>query len=184
MQGPSGSGKSTLLRGLARLVPHTGLLTLDGTAAEGMPAHEWRRRVTLLPSPAVPLAPTVRADLLLPFSLKTRRGTRPPDDATLRAELDGLGLGPIPLGRSTGELSQGQLLRVALLRAVLAGPEILLLDEPTANLDPASSALVAARVLMFVRGGGALVVAGHTPPWDEVERVFRIEGGRLQEGSR
>jgi len=179
VEGPSGSGKSTLLRTLARLVACHGGLSLGGAPAAQLHPHEWRRRVGLLPQPIVPLGRTIREDLLAPFSLKVRRGQQEPSVSALEGELSALGLAELGLDRPTAQLSQGQLARVAVLRTILAGPEVLLLDEPTANLDPAAARLVAARVLLFVGGGGAAVVAGHGSPWAGVDRRFRVEGGAL-----
>ncbi len=180
IEGPSGSGKSTLLRALARAAAGgSGEITWKGERS--VSGHAWRARVTLLPQPIAPLGRTIREDLLAPFSLRARRGRDVPSGPSLERELTDLGLADLGLDRPTAELSQGQLARVAVLRTVLAGPEVLLLDEPTANLDPASARMVAQRVLRFVDHGGTAVVAGHGTPWEGVDRHLRIEGGALRE---
>lgn len=180
VEGPSGSGKSTLLRALARVAAGgSGEITWRGERSGS--SHAWRARVTLLPQPIISLGRTIREDLLAPFSLRARRGRDVPSGPALERELADLGLAELGLERPTAELSQGQLARVAVLRTVLAEPEVLLLDEPTANLDPASARMVSQRVRRFVGQGGTTVVAGHGTPWEGVDRLFRIEGGVLRE---
>lgn len=181
LQGPSGSGKSTLLRALSRLVPWTGELAFADRPAAQVPPREWRARVTLLPSPPVALAETVADDLLSAWQLRARREGPPPDREALARELGALGLGELALERPTRELSLGQLARLAFLRTVLAGPRVLLLDEPAANLDPVSAELLAARAFRFAAAGGAVLAAGHTAPWEGVHRRLCIDGGLLRE---
>ncbi|GAB6063144.1 ABC transporter ATP-binding protein [Deferrisoma palaeochoriense] len=178
--GASGAGKTTMLRALARLGPWEGRLLLRGEDAARIPAHRWRARVVLAPFPPVALGATVAEDLRAPWRLRVRRGGPVPDDGALERELGLLGLGEIGLGRPTAELSQGQLGRLALARALLARPEVLLLDEPAANLDPEAAERVAERLGRFAREGGVAVVAGHGEPWPGVTRRFRIAGGRLE----
>jgi ABC-type transport system involved in cytochrome bd biosynthesis fused ATPase/permease subunit len=164
--GPSGAGKTTLLLALARLLPlDRGELALEGVPAEQIAAPEWRARVLLAPHPPMALADTVAADLLVPHRLGGRRGDPTPDPAEMRAELAALGLGDVPLEHSTRHLSQGQLGRLTLARALLVRPPVLLLDEPTANLDPGAAARVERRVADYCTGGGAVVVASHGTPW-------------------
>ena len=182
VSGPSGSGKTTLLRMLARLHPSggTGLL-LEGIPCRAVPPHRWRAQVAMLPAPPVSLGATVGEDLRAPFRLGVRRNTNPPTDRMLRAELDALGLQDVALERPTAELSLGQRFRVAFLRTVLAGPLVLLLDEPGANLDASTEERVARRLSRFLAEGGGAVVAGHGDPWPGTTRRYRLENGRLEE---
>ncbi len=180
VSGPSGSGKTTLLRTLARLRPTGGTrLFLRGTPCHAIPPHRWRTQVAMLPAPPVSLGATVAEDLRAPFRLAVRRNAAPPTDRTLREELDALGLQDVSLERPTAELSLGQRFRVAFLRTVLAGPLVLLLDEPGANLDAGTEGRVAARLRRFLAGGRGAVVAGHGDPWPGTTRRYRLENGRL-----
>jgi hypothetical protein len=124
VRGPSGAGKTTLLRALARLLPDvTGALTLAGRPATDYEPAEWRSRVTLLPQTAAMRPGTVRDNLLMPWRLKVRSADLPPPDGVLEQALHDVGLAEIALGRDASRLSVGQAARVALLRAVLTGPE-------------------------------------------------------------
>jgi tungstate transport system ATP-binding protein len=158
--GPTGAGKSTLLRLLAGLEPATtgrldfGAHRLD----EGTLPLDVQRRVTLVFQRPMLLGGTVKANV--EYGLRLRglaRGHR----ARVAAALDRLGLTPLA-GRSAHSLSGGETQLVALARALVLEPEVLLLDEPTAHLDPARVALVEAAVGEDqARRGSTVVWATH-----------------------
>lgn len=182
LSGPSGSGKTTLLRALARLLPGvTGTLVFAGAAARDVVPQEWRRHVALLPQKAAMVPGSVADNLLLPWRFKVRVGERPPAADHLREALDGVGLDDIALERDAARLSVGQAARVALLRVVLAAPDILLLDEPDANLDDVSAEQVRAMTGRFVAEGGAVVRVRHLRADDLATRRFRLSDGVLSE---
>lgn len=133
VSGPSGSGKTRLLRALADLDPHGGVVAWSGRAAASMPAPEWRRRVGLLP--AEPR-----------FWRRTVAGHFPEGSGSLEGELASLRLDPEVAGADPMRLSTGERARLALLRLLSRSPEVLLLDEPTANLDRDSRSLVIRRI--------------------------------------
>lgn len=180
--GPSGAGKTTLLRALARLLPHAhGTLALDGMPAERLSPEEWRAAVTLAPQ-RVTLAPgDVRSNLLLPWTLGVRRHAEKPSDAVLRDALDRVGLGGVAHERDATRLSVGQAARVALLRAVLARPRVLLLDEPDASLDDESALAVTALTRDFAGDGGAVLRVRHLRTDGLAGRRLRLEHGLLSE---
>ena len=182
VRGPSGSGKTTLLRVLARMQPQaSGLLTLRGRdSAEFAPA-EWRRHVTLLPQVTMLAPGTVRDNLLLPWHLKIRLGQSPPSDAGLTEALASVGLPSVALTRDAAQLSVGQAARIALLRVILTGPDILLLDEPDAGLDDESAAMVSAAVVAFAEGGGAVLSVRHQRQDACASRCLYLSGGALSE---
>lgn len=178
--GPSGSGKTSLLLALARLVPGAqGRLVLDGRPASEVPPQEWRASVALVPQKASLVPGTVAGNLLLPWTLKVRAHTPRPPDADLRDALDAVGMGDVALERDTARLSVGQAARVALLRVVLARPEVLLLDEPDAALDDAAAALVADLTRSFCAAGGSVLRVRHRGDDGLAARRWRLEGGRL-----
>jgi putative ABC transport system ATP-binding protein len=180
--GPSGVGKTTLLRALARLLPGArGTLVFAGAPARDVLPAEWRRHITLLPQKAVMRPGTVRDNLLLPWRLRVRAEERPLHDGDLRRALDDVGLADVALDRDAAKLSVGQTARVSLLRVMLATPDILLLDEPDANLDDASAEQVRAMTERFVAQGGAAVRVRHLRSDDLATRRYRLVAGRLEE---
>jgi tungstate transport system ATP-binding protein len=153
--GPTGAGKSTLLRLLAGLeAPAAGTLAYVGHRHDGQ-ALPWkvRRRVTLVFQRPLLLSGTVRANV--EYGLWLRGLGRCPEQ--VQAVLDRLGLSPL-VGRRTQTLSGGEVQLVALARALVLEPRVLLLDEPTSHLDPARVALVEEVVGQFQRQHGATVV--------------------------
>lgn len=126
LAGPSGSGKTRLLRAICDLDPWRGSMQLAGTHAHHLPAPEWRRRIGYLPAEAHWWFDTVGPHFpqSLPF---------PPtfDWESMGFEAD---VARWPISR----LSSGEKQRLAVLRLLCRKPQALLLDEPTAHLDPES----------------------------------------------
>lgn len=180
--GPSGSGKSTLMGGLAGLLggaeegEATGTLTVDGVA----PAQA-RGRVGLLmqdPEAQVVLA---RVGDDVAFGMENLGVPREEIWPRVEESLSAVGL-DAPLDHSTTELSGGQKQRLALASILAMGPGLLLLDEPTANLDPSGIAEVRAAVEAVVeRTGATVVVVEHrVDVWAPlVDRVIVVADGRI-----
>ena len=153
--GPNGAGKSTLLRLLATLLrPHGGEVSVLG---EQLPRREWavRGRVGLLAHD-----PLLYRDLSARENLRfhARLHKRPEARVEQLLELTSL------TGRAEDPvrtLSKGLLQRVAVCRAILHDPPLLLLDEPRANLDPAAAALI--EPLIGRESGRTRVVTSHDP---------------------
>jgi len=123
LTGTSGSGKSLLLRAIADLDPHQGEVLLDGVNSQTMPAHQWRRKVGLLPAESHWWAEQVRQH----FS------------SWSQSIIDELGFSAETAHWSIARLSSGERQRLGLARLLAQQPQVLLLDEPTANLDPDST---------------------------------------------
>ena len=180
--GPSGSGKSTLMGGLAGLLggaeegEATGTLTVDGVA----PAQA-RGRVGLLmqdPEAQVVLA---RVGDDVAFGMENLGVAREEIWPRVENSLEAVGLS-VPLDHSTTELSGGQKQRLALASILAMGPGLLLLDEPTANLDPSGVAEVRAAVEKVVeRTGATVVVVEHrVDVWASlVDRVIVVADGAI-----
>ncbi|MER5630625.1 ABC transporter ATP-binding protein [Streptomyces nitrosporeus] len=164
--GPSGCGKSTLAR-VASLLhrPDSGTLTLDGT-----PVHRWRHRAprglrtavgVVFQQPRLSADPRLRlADLIAePLRATGRRALA----AGRVAELAGpLGLTPDLLGRRPHEVSDGQLQRACLARALVLRPRWLICDEMTAMLDASTTAALVEAVERYRASTGAgLLAVGH-----------------------
>lgn len=136
--GPTGAGKSTLLRLLSLLeLPTSGRITFDGAAAASAWPLAARRRIATAPQRPAMFSGTVRRNV--EFGLRVRGERLPSERVTQVLQL--LRLDQIA-NQDAATLSGGQTQLVALARALVLEPEVLLLDEPTANLDPAHVALV------------------------------------------
>jgi ABC-2 type transport system ATP-binding protein len=161
--GPSGAGKTSAIRaGLGLLKPDAGEARVFGDPSAAVARHSGRVGL-VLDGPALEGGLTV-ADNLALHAL--RHGCEPPDARPLleRLELSGLA------GRRAGRLSQGEAYRVALVRALLLEPDLVVLDEPVAHLDPALSqtGLELVRAAAVERGA-AVLLSSHQ--LSELERV-------------
>ncbi|MDJ1008837.1 MAG: ABC transporter ATP-binding protein [Paracoccaceae bacterium] len=181
---PSGAGKSTLLHIAGLLdVADAGSVRLAGadlTRASDRKRTEARRRQIGFVYQFHHLLPefTAAENVILP-QLADGTGRRA---AAERAAglLDRVGLGP-RAGHRPAALSGGEQQRVAFCRALANAPRVLLADEPTGNLDPATSDTVFGALMDLVRGTGlAALVATHNPELAaRMDRTLRLENGRL-----
>lgn len=148
LSGPSGVGKTVMLRALADLDPHVGTVSLDGVEAATIQPPNWRRRVGLLLADSAWWADRVVAHF--PAHLATG-GAPGGGDEALADWFARLGFTTAVLDWQVARLSSGERQRLALLRLLALRPRALLLDEPTANLDPDATARVEAVVTEYRR---------------------------------
>ena len=184
VSGHSGSGKSTLANMLAGiLTPTAGHVRLDGTDLYSLRDEELSRlrneRIGLVPQGHTALrALTVLDNVLLPSILYTK-DEAPADRA--RELLASVGLGDLADAAPT-ELSGGELRRMAIARALLMDPAIVIADEPTAGLDSvnATAALTLLRDAAD-RGAAVLVVSHEAEAQRFADRSYVMEDGHLRE---
>jgi tungstate transport system ATP-binding protein len=171
--GPSGAGKSTLLRLLNFLEPPTsGSLEFDGQPVPTSPPLALLRRVTTVFQRPLMLSRSVADNVA--FGLRLR-GL--PVDGRVAAILAEVGLAALA-GAPAGQLSGGEMQRAALARALVLDPAALLLDEPTANLDPHNVGLIETSLLRHRQARGAtLVLVTHNV--FQARRLAGQAGGRV-----
>ena len=139
LTGPSGSGKTTLLWQIAGLLPPASPILLWGVPVQDWPEKALRARVTLVPQRAALIAGTIADNLALSGDDEPTRMARALEAVGLTEALTPRGgLGAV-LGEGGAGLSGGQARRLAIARAILRRPRLLLLDEPTEGLDDASA---------------------------------------------
>jgi ABC-type methionine transport system ATPase subunit len=152
--GPSGGGKSSLIRLLAGLTrADAGTLSLDDQPVAQFDARDYRRRVAMLFQQPHMMAGTVADNLRVPARLRGDDASRLDVEALLRS----VDLEPELAAREAGTLSVGQQQRVALARLLAMTPACLLLDEPTAALDPVSTQTIV-RLLQRLRADGVAIL--------------------------
>ncbi|WP_255250887.1 ABC transporter ATP-binding protein [Kocuria sp. WN036] len=186
--GPSGAGKSTLLHALAGVLHDDDGQSASGELLlDGMPPEQARGRAGLVQQDPESQVVLSRIGDDTAFGLENLAVPREQIWPRVRAALDDVGL-DLPLDHSTAALSGGQKQRLALAGAVAMSPGLLLLDEPTANLDPAGVRQVRDAVVSCLdRSGATLVVVEHrVAVWAEVvDRVVVLgrDGGITHDGA-
>ncbi len=157
--GPSGAGKSTLLRLLNFLeMPDTGTITFKSYRTNGStPPLEIRRRVTTVFQRPVLLNRSVTDNVAYGLRVRGQNHVR----AAVRSVLQQVGLTDLA-NAPAHTLSGGEAQRIALARALVINPDVLLLDEPTANLDPANVRLIETIIRdINARQGTTIVLVTH-----------------------
>ncbi|WP_182422365.1 thiol reductant ABC exporter subunit CydD [Aureimonas sp. ME7] len=181
LEGASGIGKSTLLERLAGLRAGDGTVLLGGIPLPEIGEATFRERVAFLPQRPHLFVGTIRDNIRFG---RTRADDAKVEEAAARACVDAFAR-ELPLGLDTpvGEnglgLSGGERHRVALARLYLRDPSLILLDEPTAHLDPATEAEVLRGLLEFVEGRTLLVATHSARVVYALGTSLRFRDGRL-----
>jgi ATP-binding cassette subfamily B protein len=185
--GPSGSGKSTLADLMLRLIdPDAGRVLLDGHDLRHLALEDVRRHVALVDQEPFVFHATLAENL---------RYARPEaTDDELAAAVRAAGLAPFvdrlpdgydtPVGERGGTLSAGERQRIAIARAFLAQPAVLVLDEPTAALDPPTARQVLEGYAAIMRDRTTIVVSHRLELARQADRVIVLDGAKvIEQGS-
>lgn len=180
--GESGSGKSSLLRAIALLDPiDLGCVLHRGNVITGIGVPAYRRDVGYVAQRAAMIQGTTRDNLRLPFQFASNIMSFDPHQAT--RWLAELGQSESILDQDASTLSGGQQQAIALVRTILAGPQVLLLDEPTASLDSVSTNLVEQFLFRWIESDASRSWIWTSHDSDQISRVsdqvLRMNSGGL-----
>jgi ATP-binding cassette, subfamily C, bacterial CydD len=182
--GPSGAGKSSLLGLLLRFAePTAGQITASGVAISDIPVSDWRRQIAWVPQAPYLFAGTIAENIALgmpaaPAAAIRRAAALAGAEPFITALTNGF---DTSLGERALALSAGQRQRIALARAFLRDAPLVLLDEPTAHLDPATAVQIMATIETLMAGRTVLLVTHGEH--HGIGQELRLDHGRLDEAS-
>lgn len=167
LTGPSGSGKTVLLRALADLDPNQGDVFLEGVPRQRFSPSTWRLKVAMVPAEPAWWGLRVRDHF--------------PQGEVVSMQM--IGLPEKALDWEVARCSSGERQRLAILRALVRKPSVLLLDEPTANLDGGNRERVETLIASFRHTGGGVIWVTHDEAQAErvAQRRLQLEAGMLRE---
>jgi ABC-type multidrug transport system fused ATPase/permease subunit len=182
LAGPSGVGKTTLIMSIPRFIdPVAGTISVNGADARGIAPDALRARVGFVFQQEALFSTSIEENI--------RYGTPGASDAAVREAAAGAGAAEfierLPdgyatmLGRRGARLSVGQKQRIAIARALLRNPDVLILDEPTAPLDPASERGVIETLRALARDRIVIIVAHRPDTLAACDRVIFLSGGTI-----
>ncbi len=179
--GRTGSGKTTFSRLVLRLVePTAGRVLLGGVPIQEIPLDELRRRVALVPQEVELFAGSVRDNVTL---FDDEPSDADVEAALCRVGLDGLAAGGVrrQLGPGGAGLSAGEAQLLALARVWLRDPDIVVLDEATARVDPETERRLETAVVGLMAGRTTLVIAHRLSTLRSLDEIIVFEHGRVVE---
>jgi subfamily B ATP-binding cassette protein MsbA len=184
LAGPSGSGKTTFVHLLLRLFdPTDGRITIDGIDLKDMSSHELRARLGLVSQETILFNDTVLGNVAIGREGATRAEVEQALSVADASEFVGAmkqGL-DTPLGDRGARLSGGQRQRLAIARAVLKDPKLLILDEATSNLDAGSERAVQNAMERLYPGRTVVMIAHRLSTVQKADRIVVMRHGRIEE---
>ncbi len=184
LAGPSGSGKTTFVHLLLRLFdPTEGRITIDGIDIKDMSSHDLRSHLGLVSQETILFNDTVLGNVAVGREGATREQVSKALQVADASDFVGAmkqGL-DTPLGDRGARLSGGQRQRLAIARAVLKDPKLLILDEATSNLDAGSERAVQAAIERLYPGRTVIMIAHRLSTVQNADRIIVMRHGRVEE---
>ncbi|WP_434073703.1 thiol reductant ABC exporter subunit CydD [Moorella naiadis (nom. illeg.)] len=182
--GPSGAGKSTIANLLLRFSePDRGTILVNGIHLSQIPPQEWRRQVALVPQHPYLFHGSIAANLLMARPHASREElVAAAREAGAHEFITHLPRGyDTPIGERGSRLSGGQRQRLAIARAFLKDAPFIILDEATANLDPATDRVIQTALERLMAGRTVLIIAHRLTTIRRADRILVLDGGRIIE---
>ena len=182
--GPSGAGKSTVLNLVIGFIrPTAGRLLLDGQDMQSLDLRTWRRFLSVVPQESILFDGSIRDNVTYGASdVSERTLEQALRDANAWEFVERLPDGvETMLGERGARLSGGQKQRLAIARALIRDPRVLILDEATSALDTESEALIQEALVRLMRGRTTIVVAHRLSTVRHAHRIVAMDGGRIVE---
>lgn len=180
--GPSGSGKTTIFSLIERFYqPNKGVITYKGTPIHRIPLSDWRHKIAYVSQEAPIMSGTILSNLTYGLDKCSEEIIK---SAVANANLDNF-INSLPnqyeteVGEHGIRLSGGQKQRLAIARAMIRNPEILLLDEATAHLDSASEKLVQEALNRLMKGRTTFIIAHRLSTVTHADQLVVIENGTI-----
>lgn len=180
--GPTGSGKSTILSLLLKFIlPEKGMITLSGTDLQKINSDDWRKQISWVPQFPYLFNDTVRANLLV---AKPSADVSEVISAAERAHLHSF-VSKLPdgydtyIGEGGSKLSGGQAQRIAIARAFLKNSWLLLMDEPTKNLDLETEEMISDSFEQLTRNKTVLIIAHRLSTIRKSGQIVVLDKGRI-----
>lgn len=179
--GSTGAGKSTVMKLIPRLYePTGGQILIDGIDLRSIPVQTWRRRIGIVVQESVLFSGTIADNVSFAAPSASREEITEALRLVGAASLLDSALGiDTPVTRGGSSLSAGQRQLIALARAALVKPDVLLLDEATANLDLETEAEVQRAMGVLASNRTTVIIAHRLETARRADRIVVIEGGRI-----
>ena len=181
--GPTGAGKSSIIRLLSRLYePTNGRILLDGVDIRQMPQAELRRRMAIILQDGFLFAGDVKSNITLGETYTFEQIRSAAESTNVASLIERLPQGYNTMLRERGtNLSGGQKQLLAFARAAIRDPQILVLDEATANLDVGTESLIQEALERLLEDRSAIIIAHRLSTIRNVDRILVLKRGQLVE---
>ena len=178
--GESGSGKTTLLKTINLLIsPDSGDIRYDKESIFSINPFEWRKKCILIKQSGFFFEKTPIETIKMPFSFKAHKDKKMDEDKMITMA-EKLNINKNILNKNSTNLSGGEKQRIAIIRAMLLEPEILLFDEPTSSLDKNTQERTFSLIKNYSENRICIVVSHSNEAKNFADNTFLIENGMLK----